>query len=237
MSASSRALQQILEETQWLQELPFQLRDRISSESYEAFYKKDELVARRGEASTSWIGVADGLLKISAVYRTGRIVMFSGIPAGSWVGEGSVLKREVRRYDIIALRDSRVIHLPGATFRWLLDVSIEFNHMMIARLNERLAQYIGMVEIDRLTDPVARVARSIGSLYNPVLFPTMGPLLGLSQAEIGELSGLSRQSVSTALKQLQAEGLIKVGYGGIIIRNLSALIGYQERLGRQGEHT
>jgi len=97
--------------------------------------------------------------------------MLSGIPEGSWVGEGSVIKRELRRYDVIAMRPSRVIHLPGSTVRWLLDTSIEFNQIIVSRLNERLATYIAMFDIDRLNDPVARVARALALMFNPVLHP------------------------------------------------------------------
>ena len=79
----------------------------------------------------AWIGVAEGLLKISAVYRSGKTVMFMRIPEGSWVGEGSVLKRELRRDDIIAMRASRVICVPGATVRWILSVSFEFVQSII----------------------------------------------------------------------------------------------------------
>jgi len=219
----------LLEETDWLRELPFAAKERVLADAYEAFFREGDIVAREGEPANSWIGVAEGLLKVSAVYRTGKVVMFTGIPEGSWVGEGSVIKRELRRYDLIAMRPSRVIHVPGATFRWLLDVSIEFNHVVVTRLNERLGQYIGMMQIDRLSDPIARVARSIATLYNPVLYPHLGSLLSLSQSELGELTGLTRQSISAALKHLETEGLISMAYGGVVIRNLAALLSYQER--------
>lgn len=229
MDRPAPTLENLLSEVQWVQELPQSARKRVVAEAYEGSFRKDDVVARKGEVAASWIGVVEGLLKISAVYRTGKVVMFTGIPEGSWVGEGSVVKREVRRYDIICMRPSRVIFVPSSTFRWLLDTSIEFNHSIIRRLNERLAQFIGMVEIDRLTDPVARVARAIGTLYNPVLYPHMGDLLLLSQTELGELIGMSRQSISAALRQLQSEGLLSTEYGGVLVRRLPALVNYQER--------
>lgn len=34
--------------------------------------------------------------------------MFTGIPSGGWIGEGTVLKRELRLYDIVAVRCSTV---------------------------------------------------------------------------------------------------------------------------------
>ena len=225
----AKSVRQLLEEAAWVQALPTNARERVLLDTHEQTFRAGDLVAHRGEPASSWIGVADGLLKISAVHRSGKVVMFTGVPEGSWIGEGSVLKREPRRYDILAVRPSRILHLPGSTMRWLLDTCIEFNHLIIARLNERLGQYIGMVEIDRLGDPVARVARAIGTLYNPLLYPHMNALLSLSQSELGELIGMSRHSIAAALKQLESEGLISTEYGGVLIRKLSALVAYQER--------
>lgn len=224
-----KSVGELMQETDWLNGLPPDAQERVIHDAYERHFDAGEFVARRGEAAESWIGVAQGLLKITAVHRSGKVVMFTGVPEGSWIGEGAVIKRELRRYDILAMRPSRVLHLPGTTFRWLLDSSIAFNHVMIARLNERLAQYIGMVEIDRLGDPVARVARAIGTLYNPVLYPKLGPLLNLSQTELGELIGMSRQSIAAALKQLETEGLVSTEYGGVLVRDLAALVAYEER--------
>lgn len=224
-----KPLRDVLLETSWLQELPFSARERVLAESHEVIVDVGVCVAARGEPASSWIGVADGLLKISAVDRTGKVVMFTPVPEGSWVGEGSVIKHELRRYDIVAMRRTHVIHVPASTLRWLLDTSLEFNRVIVARLNERLGQYIGMMETDRLTDPVARVARSIATLYNPILYPHMSPMLPLSQTELGEFVGMSRQSVSQALKTLATDGLVSMEYGGVLVKKLGSLVAYQER--------
>lgn len=228
-AARRKSLTDHLAETDWLTALPSVIRERVIADAYERSYGTNDFVARKGEPSDSWIGVAEGLLKVSAVYRTGKVVIFTACPEGSWVGEGSVLKRELRRYDIVAMRPTRAIHLPASTFRWLMDTSLEFNHVIVARLNERLGQFIAMTEIDRMSDAVARVARSIGTLYNPTLHPHLGSMLSLSQSELGELIGMSRQSVASALKQLEAAGLLSAAYGRITVLKPSALQNYQER--------
>jgi len=229
MTPPTKTVRETMEELHWVRALPAGVRERVFSDVFERSYRVGDVVARKGEIADSWIGVAEGLLKVSTLHRSGKVVMFTGTPEGSWVGEGSVLKRELRRYDIFAMRPSRVLHLPGSTFRWLLDTDIGFNHLVMSHLNERLAQFIGMVEIDRLSDPVARVARAIGTLYSPVLYPHMGSLLSLSQTELGELIGMSRQSIAAALKQLEAEGLLSTEYGGVLVRKLGGLTSYDER--------
>ncbi|NDZ18948.1 Crp/Fnr family transcriptional regulator [Variovorax sp. WS11] len=226
---TTRPLREILEKTHWLRELPAIMKERVYQDAYEVLFRPGDVVVRKGDPAKDWLGVGEGLLKVSTVHRTGKVVMFSTLPEGSWGGEGTVFKRELFRYDMIAMRPSRVIHLPAATFRWLLDTSVEFSHIIISLLNERLATFMAMVEIDRLSDPVARVACAIGTMFNPVLHPHIGPLLTLSQTELGELIGMSRQSIGAALKRLESEGLISTEYGGIVVKSLAGLSNYQER--------
>jgi CRP-like cAMP-binding protein len=215
--------EEVLNGVAWMENLPLSIRSRVHSDAYETFHVKGDSVVRTGDPSTSWMGVADGLLKVSVVNRAGKVIMFTGVPRGGWIGEGAVIKRELRRYDIVAMRETRLIHIPSTTVRWLLDTSIEFNHVMLGQVNERLSQYIAMVEIDRLDDPVARVAKSLATLFNPVLYPHMTAAVPLSQTELGELVGLSRQSISAALKQLGALGHITTEYGGVVVKDLQAL--------------
>ena len=86
-----------------------------------------------------------------------------------------------------------------------------------------------MVEADRLTDPVARLARAISGMFNPVLYPNMGEKLPISQEELGELAGLPRQRANIAIKQLSAMGFVHAEYGSLVVTDLAALRNYQER--------
>jgi CRP-like cAMP-binding protein len=110
----------------------------------------------------------------------------------------------------------------------LLDESVAFNRFLLIQLNERLGQFIGQVEHDRLHGPEARLARSLAGLFNPVLYPGIGPTLPVSQEELGQLVGLSRQRVNQALKRLEAEGLLTVEYGGVTVLDLARLREYGE---------
>jgi len=112
-------------------------------------------------------------------------------------------------------------------FEQLLDRSIGFNRFVMNQLNERLGQFIGAREIDRLTDPDTRVARSLGALFHPTLYPGVGSLLRITQQELGYLVGLSRQRVNRALMALQAAGVIRVEYGGVRVLQWERLRGWR----------
>ena len=178
---------------------------------------------RKGEPAGYWIGVIDGLVKMSSDWATGKTASYTGIAPGGWFGEGSMLKTEPRRYDVVALRDSRIACMKRETFHWLLDHSIPFNRFIINQINERLGLFIGLLESERLADTDARVARAISALFHPVLQPAMESRIAISQAEIGYLSGVSRQRVNRSLQLLADQGFLRAEYGSVTVLDLDGL--------------
>jgi CRP/FNR family cyclic AMP-dependent transcriptional regulator len=182
-----------------------------------------DYICRVGRPVTYWFGVVDGLLKMSSDTVDGHTMTFTGVPPGGWFGEGTAMKRDIYRYNIQALRKSLVAGLHVDTFHWLLDHSLGFNRFVMNQLNERLGQFIAAREIDRMTNPDIRVARSLAALFNPVLYPGVGEVLRITQQELAYLVGLSRQRVNEALTSLAGQGAIRVEYGGLRVLDLQAL--------------
>lgn len=207
----------------WAQALTEAQLARLETEVTSRKIPAGGYVCRKGDAVTHWIGVHEGLLKMSSVSPEGKTVSFAGMANGGWLGEGSLLKDEPRKYDVVALRDSELLFMPKATYLWLLDTSIPFNRFLVTQLNERLALFISLVEYDRMLEPDARVARCLAALFNPYLNPGIGLNLQISQEEVGNLSGTSRQRANQALQVLEKAGLLKVDYGSITINDLEGL--------------
>ncbi len=207
----------------WLARLEPAHRAIASSALRVAPAEVGDQICRIGRQPAWWLGVVDGLLKMSNDESQGAPMTFTGVPPGAWFGEGTLLKREPYRYNIETLRKSLIAGLPIETFHRLLDTSIPFNRFVMNQLNERLGQFIAAREIDRLTDPDSRVARNLAALFHPVLYPGVGSLLRITQQELGYLVGLSRQRVNEALHTLQALHLIRIEYGGLRVIDLDAL--------------
>ncbi len=207
----------------WLRQLQPEERARAVAELLVGDAAPGDYVCRVGRPVTYWFGVVEGLLKMSSDNAHGLTVTFTGVPPGGWFGEGTALKREPYRYNIQALRKSVVAGLPIDSFHWLLDHSIGFNRFVMNQLNERLGQFIAAREIDRMNNPDVRVARSLAALFNPVLYPGVGEILRITQQEMAYLVGLSRQRVNEALTTLEAQGAIRVEYGGLRVLDLAAL--------------
>ncbi len=213
----------MLRRTSWAQALSAEDFARAREGTSERLVAAGGYVCSKGESVDHWHGVIEGLAKMSSDWVTGKTASFTGIAAGGWFGEGSMLKTEPRRYDVIALRDTRVACMQRDTFHWLLDNSIAFNRFIITQINERLGLFIGLLESERLLDVDARVARTMAALFHPVLHPGMESRVAISQEEIGYLAGVSRQRVNRALRALEDAGFLTTEYGGITVLDLEGL--------------
>lgn len=218
-----RNAEELLRSSTWGAALSEDELARVLAGTVEREIPAGGFVCMKGEKVEHWMGVIDGLVKMASHWSTGKTTSLAGIPTGGWFGEGSMLKNEARRYDVMALRTSRIAYMGRGTFQWLLDHSIPFNRFIITQINERLGQFISLIENERLLDIDARIARCLAGLFNPVLCPGAERHVTISQEELGYLAGVSRQRVNQALKLLEDRGLLKIEYGGITVLDLEGM--------------
>lgn len=221
-----RSLDDLLAASNWGGALSAEQLQRVRTAIFVRELRPGNYVFHKGDPSSVWAGVIDGLVKAENLSGTGKSVTFATLPANSWFGEGSILKREARKYDVIAVRDSLVALMPAVTFFWLLDTSIPFNRFILTQLNERLGLFMGAFEHDRLDEPDARVAHTIADMLHPQLYPNRGGRIEISNEELGHLVGASRQSVNRALHALEKSGLIKLAYRAITVLDIEGLRGF-----------
>jgi CRP-like cAMP-binding protein len=214
--------------TMWASMLAPEHMQRVEQEVIERFVPAGAYVCRKGDTVDHWMGVIEGFLKMSSASPEGKAITFSCMLSGGWFGEGSLLKSEMRKYDVVALRDTRVAFMPRTTFNWLLDNSIQFNRFLLQQLNERLGFFISLVEYDRMLEPDTRVARCLAAMFNPYLNPGSSMQLQISQEEIGYISSVSRQRANQSLQLLEKKKLLTVDYGGITILDLAGLRSFPE---------
>lgn len=201
--------------TAWGAALDLEQAERVAESLRFRVVPRGDLVCHAGSPVQYWKGVVDGLVKMSLVSPDGRASTLTGLATGAWFGEGPVMRDERWDFDGVAMRDTRMALVPRSTFQWLLDASASFNDYILGQLSERLAQFLAVIEAERLETPETRVARCLAWLFNPVLYPGVGQRLELTQQEIGYLSGATRQRVNRALQAMEAAGLLVCEYGAV----------------------
>jgi CRP-like cAMP-binding protein len=227
------ALRVFLSEQPWFVLLSEQEQAQVLADAYERRIGSGADVCRAGEPAAQWIGVMDGLVKASVMTPAGKTTTYAGIAPGGWLGEGSVLNGTIRRFDVIALRDSHIAFLPRATFMRLYEHNLRFCHYLIERLNNRLAQQMALIEIDRLVTPEVRVARFLLMLAESQGAASPAPTLDITQAEIAQLCGLSRQFTNRVLSKLVALGLVDHQYGRLTLLDTTGLGQFDPKISAQ----
>jgi CRP/FNR family cyclic AMP-dependent transcriptional regulator len=211
----------------WARELAADELERARRGITEKQFSKGGYICHRGDKLDYWTGVITGLVKISAISASGKAMTFAGAGVGGWFGEGSVLKDEPRKYDLVALADTRLAMMARPTFMWLYDNSTGFNRFLVRQFNERMGQFLATIEHDRILSPKARLARNLSWFFNPVLYPVSKLEIEIGQEELGLLAGVSRPVVSKSLQALEAEGLLRVEHRRIIVFDVAALGRYE----------
>ena len=210
-------------QSRWARALPRDELQAVAGDVWERSFPAGATVATKGQAADHWMGVLEGMVKVDTNRADGRSTTFIGVSSGGWLGEGAVLKGERRPYDVVALQDSRIAFLPRASFLWLYEHSLAFNHFLITQLNARLAQFIVSVERSRIHTTAEQIAFGLASLLDPVLNPEAGCRVRISHEELGKLCGVSRQVAAKGLHTLAQQGLIRLEYGVIEVRDSTAL--------------
>jgi CRP/FNR family cyclic AMP-dependent transcriptional regulator len=232
VSESSLLMRGRLLKAPWAQQLTAQELTRVDRESQVLSFPAGSMVCAEGVPAQHWIGVLDGMVKVGTVSADGRGTTFIGVSTGGWLGEGSLLKRERRPYEVVALRESWIALVPLETFGWLFETSLPFNHFLVRQLNARLGQFVAVVESCRMQTHTAQVAVCVAELFNPALCSATSDVLRISQEEIARLCGMSRQIAHRALHELEGAGLVRMKYGAIHVPDVDRLHAF----GRGAEH-
>ena len=94
-----RSLDDLLAESKWAGALSTEQLQRVRTAIFVRELHPGNYVCHKGDLSNAWIGVIDGLVKAENLSDNGKSVTFATLPSNSWFGEGSILKREARKYE------------------------------------------------------------------------------------------------------------------------------------------
>lgn len=213
----------LLKNSAWFPLLEPVAQQRVLGDVREDPVAQGGALSRRGDIPAHWYGVIEGLLKWTVTSDHGRSVTLGGLSAGSWFGEGTLLRGAPRTADVIALRPSRVAVLPQDTFEWLHATQRSFDHFLLRQINERMHWFLGNFTAHHLLDTDSQVARALAGLFHPFLYPGAETHLQISQEEVANLTGVSRQRCNAALKRLQEAAIVEIEYGGITVLDLPRL--------------
>jgi CRP-like cAMP-binding protein len=164
-----------------------------------------------GDTGAAFYVVLSGWIKISREGPSGRDIVLEVAGPGTLFGELAVVSGQPRAADATALTAARLLSIDGrallATLRAHPDAILE----LVRVLGERLTRTTSQMEDTLFLPAEARLARALLRLAALDPKPSAKTLridLGLSQRELGDLTGLSRESINKQLSLWRDAGII-----------------------------
>lgn len=188
--------------------------------------RSGEFAARRGDRNGFVCMVVSGLLEGSALQSDGHRHLVGLLPPGEFSGLLGLVNTQRHPHDLTAREATTLLAVPNHEMHLLRDkhpAIVLACELQIARrmqmLYERLFADPGMP----LETRVANMLVTVGRLYGHAVGPHIELEFKLSQADLADWVGLSRQRVNFALKRLESERLIRLHYSTLTITDPAGL--------------
>jgi CRP-like cAMP-binding protein len=172
------------------------------------------------------MAVVSGKVKICNYSADGKEMVLNIIDRGGLFGEIAVLDGQPRSGDAVAIEDTELLVLERTRLMPFLTANPEIPTRLIAVLCQRLRQTSEALEDALLRDAPSRVARGLLRLAKTFGRQESAGLrldIKLSQQQIGNLIGISRESTNKYIVDWTRAGYLAVNSGFITIVNKSAL--------------
>jgi CRP/FNR family transcriptional regulator, cyclic AMP receptor protein len=189
-------------------------------------YPAGREIFAKGSPGRSMMAVLRGTVKISSPSVAGKEIVLNIIAAGEIFGEIALLDGEERTADATAMTDCELLVIDRRDFMPLLEDNPEVAGMLLKILCRRLRQTSAQVEDVLFRHLESRIAKALLNLAHSVgEHAASGRTLGvhLSQQELGNIVGSSRESVNRQLQLWHKAGLVELAKGTIVIRDQMAL--------------
>jgi CRP-like cAMP-binding protein len=166
-----------------------------------------------GDKTDSAFVVIEGDISIDIATEAGRAISVAQARQGDLIGELALFDGRARSASARALTAARLLPVPRAVFERLLADNPRFARAIIADLAAKLRATNQQVENISFRPLAERVAALLAALVAGRGPPPV--VLVLTQAEVAQRLGASREKVNAHLQDLKAAGAITLGRGRI----------------------
>jgi CRP/FNR family transcriptional regulator len=184
-------------------------------------FEAGEVIFREGDASDTCYIVRAGHGRASREHPDGRSLTLARFGPGDIFGELAMFDDERRSATVEAADDLETIAILGRDMRRLLRQHADISYKLVVALgrrlretNERLARQSFQTVQSRVAGVLSELAQRADEEGHD---GTGGVLLKVTQVEVAQLAGSSRESASRFLAVLERAGVIEQGRGRILV--------------------
>jgi CRP/FNR family transcriptional regulator len=177
-------------------------------------------VFHEGDRSDACYIVRSGSFRVTREHSDGRAITLATLGTGDIFGELAMLDGEVRSASVEAISDGELLALPGGEVRALLgrhpEITVKLVAALVRRLraaNERISRQSFQTVPSRVAGVLSQLVAEEGQRVEDGSEVT----IRMNQADLAQLAGTSRESVSRFLAELERSGVVQPGRGRVTV--------------------
>ncbi|MFL1494890.1 Crp/Fnr family transcriptional regulator [Pseudomonas antarctica] len=202
----------------WFSQLPASFQHSLLAHARQRQLAAGQYLFKRGDPPCGLYAVLEGTLRISAVNEHGKEALLSLVELPYWFGEICLFDGLPRTHDACAVGPCTLLQVPQQALLRVLDETPQYWRDLALLMSQKLR--LSFINIEHLSLMPASVR-----LAHRLLMIVEGygdtehskRVLQLPQEDLAAMLSLSRQTTNALLKELQAEGIVRLGYGEIEI--------------------
>ena len=210
-------------------------RARIAAMGVSRKLDDGEVLFLKGDGGDALFGVLSGKIRISTSAPNGKELILSIVEPGGVFGEIALLDGKSRSADAAAMGECTLFVLQRREFQRFLEQETQLAIHFLVMVCERLRTTNALIEDAAFLNLPARLAKRLVSFARVSVESSAAQSMTevrISQAELGEMMGTSRESINRLLQEWREEGWVDLGRNRLMIHNLQAL---QEIVDAAGE--
>ena len=190
-------------------------------------YRKNEVVFHEGDVGNGLFVVLKGQVRILVRSVEGKEVVIAIRRTGDFFGEMALLDDETRSATAVASEPSELLLIRRDDFNAFLKSHSELAIEMLAVLSRRLRATTQLVQSISFLDVRERLVRVLLDLTQAESGSTSNGevLLRLTQGEVAEMVGATRESVNKWLRHYERLGVLRLSRGKVVVLQPERLAG------------
>ena len=226
MTASARDRVGLLARVPVLADLPPEDLEQISEVAHPRRFAAGEIVFREGDASNTCYIVRSGRARAVREHAVGRQLALATFGTGDIFGELAMFDDERRSATVEAIEPLETLAILGNDLRRLMEQRPQLAIALAAALSRRLRATNERLSSQSFQTVQSRVATVLGQLVEQEGAGRTDVSITVTQAEVAQLAGSSRESASRFLAVLERAGVISQGRGRLTVHDPEALRNY-----------
>jgi CRP/FNR family transcriptional regulator len=192
---------------------------RIAQVAIPRSFPKGARVFHEGDTSDACYVIRSGEVRVTREHSDGRAIALATLGPGELVGELAMIDGGVRSASLEALTDVELLAVSAADMRSLLERNAGITAKLVVALTKRLRETNERISRQSFQTVPSRVAGVLSQLVSEENAEQGrdGVTIRMNQADLAQLAGTSRESVSRFLAVLERAGVVRVGRGRVTV--------------------